>query len=284
MSNPVEELLKSKGIYYTNSGKDFLIKCLNPSHTDTNPSFRVDKITGISHCFSCGHKCNIFRHFGVLTNNVSIRIAKLKDKLLSLKQSIDGLEPLKGARPVSVSYRGISNVTLKLFGAFSTDLVEEMVDRICFPITDIRDKVVAYVGRNTLTDAGQRYANYPSGASLPLFPAKLENYPSTMILVEGLFDLLNCYDKGIHNVVCTFGTQKLNKDTGSKLFPYKVMGVEKIYILFDGDEAGRSSANHIKPLIEEAGFMVEIIKLPEGMDPGGLDQEYIDSIKEYTKQ
>jgi len=53
--------------------------------------------------------------------------------------------------------------------------------------------------------------------------------------------------------------------------------------MFDGDEAGKSAAETIKPLIEEAGFIVEIINLPDGTDPGDLDQETVDSIKEYTK-
>ena len=59
-----EELLQSKGIQYQISGKDAKIHCLNPEHDDTNPSMRVDRITGIFHCFSCGYKGNLFTYFG----------------------------------------------------------------------------------------------------------------------------------------------------------------------------------------------------------------------------
>ena len=48
-----EDLLKEKGIPYQLSGKDVKIICLNPEHDDTNPSLRVDRITGVMHCFSC---------------------------------------------------------------------------------------------------------------------------------------------------------------------------------------------------------------------------------------
>ena len=64
--------------------------------------------------------------------------------------------------------------------------------------------------------------------------------------------------------------------------PLKAQGISHIYIMFDGDEAGYTAAEKVKPLIEEQEFIVEVIKLPEGMDPGDLDQEYVDSINEYV--
>jgi DNA primase len=51
--------------------------------------------------------------------------------------------------------------------------------------------------------------------------------------------------------------------------------------LFDGDEAGEKGAQQLKPLIEQSEFVVEIIKLPEGSDPGELAQEDVISIAEY---
>jgi DNA primase len=95
--------------------------------------------------------------------------------------------------------------------------------------------------------------------------------------------MLNCYDKGLRNVICTFGTSKLLNETGQKLLSYKIMGVEKIFVLYDGDAAGREAAKKIKPLIETAGFLVEIIDLPEGQDPGVITQEDVNSLIEYTK-
>ena len=283
MSDPVLELLKNKGVAFQISGKDYVTKCFNPEHNDTNPSFRIDKATGIAHCFSCGFKTNIFKFYGLLTNNVSIRVAKLKEKLKVLKESSSGLEPLDGAKPITAAFRGISTQTLKTFGAFDTDRVEQMLDRIVFPITDVRGKTVCYVGRHSMSNGNPRYVNYPSGVTIPLFPAKFTEHFRTIVLVEGIFDMLNCYDKGMHNVVCTFGTSKLLNDVPEKLLSYKVMGIEKIFILYDGDTAGREAAKKIKPLIEEAGFLVEIIDLPEGQDPGVINQEDVNSLIEYTK-
>lgn len=283
MSDPVLELLKDKGVYFSISGKDYVTKCFNPEHSDNTPSFRIDKATGIAHCFSCGFKTNIFKFYGLLTNNVSIRVVKLKEKLKLLKESTNGLDPLDGAKPITQAFRGISKETLKIFGAFETDRVDQMQDRIIFPITDVRSKTVCYVGRHSMSNGNPRYVNYPAGVTIPLFPTKFDEHYRTIVLVEGIFDMLNLYDKGLQNVVCTFGTSKLLNDVEQKLLSYKVMGVEKIFILYDGDQPGRDAAKKIKPLIEAADFIVEIIDLPEGQDPGIITEDDVKQLIEYTR-
>jgi DNA primase len=283
MSDPVLALLQDKGLAYTVSGKDYLIKCLNPEHDDSNPSFRVDKVTGVSHCFACGFKRNLFRHFGLLTNNTSIRVAKLKEKIADLRNSTIEITLPEGHTPYTKSFRGISIPTLRAFGAFYTHEVEKLEDRVCFPITDITDKLVATVARHAMSNGNPRYVVYPSGRSLPLYPTIFEEPTRTIVLVEGIFDMLNMYDKGARNVVCCFGTSTLRNEVKTRLLPYKAQGIEKIFILFDGDKAGREAAAELKPLIEAENYLVELIELPDDQDPGELSQEDVDSIREYTK-
>lgn len=280
MSDPVLELIQKNGLAYTVSGRDYLIKCLNPEHEDSNPSFRVDKISGVAHCFSCGFKTNIFKFFGVFTNPVPIKIAALKEKLADLR-STNGLELPAGHTPYTRSFRGVSANTLKYFGAFYTNNVEKLVDRIVFPIKDITGKIVVYVARHTLSNGNPRYVNYPSGVKIPVFPAYLPSGYSSMVIVEGIFDMLNLYDKGLENVVCAFGTNTLQNDTKTKLLPFKAQGITHIYLLFDGDEAGRKASQTLKPIIEAEGFIVEIINLPDDTDPGELSAEDVRSISEY---
>ncbi len=279
----VEELLLQHKIAYRNSGKDFVATCFNPDHNDSNPSFRIDKFTGVAHCFSCGFRTNIFKFYGVSSNNASVRVAKLKEKLRVLSENTNGLEPLEGAVPFNGVHRGISSQTLKYFKAFKTDKVTGMEDRIIFPVKDVRNKVTAYVGRHLMQNNKIRYMTYPPNCILSLYPTRLPEKYATIILVEGLFDLLNLWDKGVTNVVCTFGTDGLSTHTSEKLLPYKASGVYKIFILYDGDEPGKLAAAKIKPLIEEAGFEVEILNLPDDTDPGELDQEDVEGIKAYTQ-
>jgi DNA primase len=54
--------------------------------------------------------------------------------------------------------------------------------------------------------------------------------------------------------------------------------------MFDGDEAGRKAAQTLKPLIEEDGFVVEIVNLNDDTDPGELDQDDVNSIREYINK
>lgn len=281
MSDPVLELINKNGLGFTVSGRDYLIKCLNPEHEDSNPSFRVDRVSGVAHCFSCGFKTNIFKFFGVFTNPVPIRIAALKEKLAELKTSGTGLDLPTGHTPYTKQFRGISPQTLRHFGAFYTNQVEKLQDRIVFPIKDITGKIVVFVARHTMSNGNPRYVNYPSGVRIPVYPSHLPSGYKSMVLVEGIFDMLNLYDNGLENVVCAFGTNTLQNETKAKLLPFKAQGITHIYLLFDGDDAGKKAAQQLKPTIEQEGFIVEIINLPDGTDPGELDKEDIRSIAEY---
>jgi DNA primase len=281
MSDPVLELINKNNLGFSVSGRDYLIKCLNPEHEDSNPSFRVDKISGIAHCFSCGFKTNIFKYYGVFTNPIPMKIAALKEKLQILKLGNNGLEFPTGHTPFIKSFRGISPKTLKQFQAFYTNQVEKLQDRICFPIWDVRNKIQVFVARHTLSNGNPRYVNYPSGVKMPVFPPQMPPDTRSIVLVEGVFDMLNLYDKGLQNVVCCFGTNTLQSETKEKLMPYKAQGITHIFLLFDGDEAGEKAAKQLKPLIEQEEFVVEIIKLPDGSDPGELDEFDVKSIVEY---
>ena len=77
----VEELLTSKDVYFIPKGADAIVRCLNPEHDDRNPSMRIDKITGVFQCFSCGYKGNIFTHFGEKANQLQLRRELLKKKI-----------------------------------------------------------------------------------------------------------------------------------------------------------------------------------------------------------
>jgi len=281
--DPVLDLLQKHGVHFRVSGKDYVAKCFNPEHDDNNPSFRIDKTTGIAHCFSCGFKTNIFKHFGVLTNNTGVKVAKLKNKLKDLYISYNGVDFPHQKIPFTKPFRGITPQTLREFEAFYTTGSEELSDRIWFPIKDIRNRTVVYVGRHTMSSGNPRYLNFPSGVTMPVYPESLKTPGTSIVLVEGIFDMLNCWDKGLHNVVCTFGTSTLYKEAAMKLLPFKTQGVNKIYLMFDGDDPGREAMNKLKPILEEAEYQVEIIQLEDDSDPGDLTQEYVDSIREYIK-
>lgn len=279
--DPVLDLLKKQDIYYQASGKDYLVKCLNPEHDDKNPSCRIDKVTGVTHCFSCGFKTNIFKHFGILTNHTSIKVAKLKQKLKTINSDLNGVDFPEERLPLTKAFRGISLQTLKEFEAFYVNNNGELTDRIWFPIKDLRNKPLVYVGRHMMSDGNPRYLNYPQGVTMPIYPEVFKTKTTSAVLVEGIFDMLNLYDKGLTNVCCTFGTSTMFKDTELKLLGLKTQGITKIYLMYDGDKPGQEAMVKLEPLLQECGYQVEKIVLEPDSDPGELSQEYVDSIKEY---
>lgn len=281
----VEDLLREKGVYFTYSGHDVLVKCFNPEHLDNNPSMRIDKLTGAFHCFSCSYKGNIFKYYGILTNQSILRIAKLKEKLKQLKIDTKGLEVPPIAIPWTKEFRGISAQTYKKFEAFyipgESNELRGFEDRIIFPIKDITGKIRVFQGRHILSSGSPKYLNYPANTALSPFPVVIPKGYTSIVLVEGIMDMLNCQDKGLDNTVCIFGVSTMTKDTRLKLMPYKTQGITKVYLLLDGDDAGRKASKELKPLIEACEFEVEIISLEDESDPGSLSEEYIKSIKEY---
>jgi len=282
----LEELLSKLEIGFQEKGKDYIVRCTNPEHDDSHPSMRIDRLTGIYHCFSCGHKGNILKEYGVITNPLDTKAVKLLEKIRETMRP--GLEIPLGSHSFVTEFRGISADTLKHFEAFTHPDYE---DRLMFPLRDISGDIIVFIGRHMYSDISPKYVFDPPHISPPLFPSKpvsIEN--SSIILVEGIFDALNLIDKGLQNAMCAFGTKTLHKAHREKLEYLKIMGVEKIYIMFDGDKSGKESAYQVEEIINRTIttkkgyeikplFEAEVIELPENTDPGDLSQDDVNHIK-----
>lgn len=282
--NPVYDLLTKNSLNPGQQGSDFTIKCLNPEHNDSDPSLRIDKITGMMHCFACGFKGNIFSYYGIKNNFVSIKVQLLKEKLRKVAMSNQDLEFPTGIVPFKRKYRDISGKTYESFEAFtSVSQQDNFMDRVFFPIKNVQNRIVAFIGRCTRGDNSRKskYYIYPSKAPLPLYPSIFPERPNSVVLVEGIFDMLNLHDKGVSNAACVFGVDTMANTMGEHLMPIKAQNISKIYLMFDGDAPGRIAMKKIKPLIEAEGFYCEIVELPDGADPGNMDQEAVDTLKEY---
>jgi len=267
----VEQVLTERGIEYRDSGQDFLIKCLNPDHEDANPSMRVDKILGIFHCFSCGHKGSLFRHYNIDISESSLKRENLRRVLAKLRSDNFGLEMPEGYMPYIGNWRCISPKTYTKFKAFEHS-DPQFKNRINFPITDSGGKIVCFQGRDYTMTEKIKYRFWPPNISPPIFP-QAKPFQGRIILVEGIFDMLNLHDKGLDNAVCCFGVSNFNHE---KLDLLKVSGVMGIDILFDGDKAGQTSAEKVQEVCK--GFPNRVISLKSG-DPGELSKKQIKSLR-----
>ena len=267
----VEELLKDQDIYYVSRGADFLVRCLSPEHEDRNPSMRIDSITGIFQCFSCGHKGNLFTLFGEVPNLLQIKRDLLKKRIKAKRAESIGLSMPKGWVPYTGNWRGIKPSTYTHFGAFQHS-DPDFIGRVIFPVTDMSGRISAFVGRHTGA-VEPRYKVVPQGANIPMFPIG-RPYKGHIIVVEGIFDAINLYDKGFENVACIFGTNNINEN---RLGLLKMCGAETIDIFMDGDSAGQKAAEHIKRMCETVELLSRNIYL-EGTDPGALTQEQVNKL------
>lgn len=142
-------------------------------------------------------------------------------------------------------------------------------NRLIIPIRDSRGRVVGFGGR-LISGEGPKYINSPESdifKKRELLYGFYEglNYLRELksaLLVEGYFDVIALHQEGLRNAVATLGTS-LGKEHASLLSRV----VEKVYLLFDGDEAGRKAMRLAIPHLLKEGLEVYPVFLPEGLDP-----------------
>lgn len=282
----IKTVLEDRNIKYQQKGKDYIIRCLNPEHEDKNPSLRIDKISGVFNCLSCGFAGNIYKYFKInKTQVIDQKVQQLLEKITALQNTKSLPIPLDAVY-YDRDYRGIKKSTLRKFGAFTSESMPKMAGRLIFPIYNINNTVIAFQGRYLFSDLEPKYQNEPKNVPLPLYPAIVEPINNSIILVEGFFDMLNLHDKGLTNAVCTFGTafgnvkqKNKQKKNIERLMQYRYQGIDSIFIMYDGDDAGRNAAYNLKEYIQSI-FYSEVVELKDGQDPGGLKTSEVHKIKE----
>ncbi len=275
----VEELLVEEKIQFKQSPADYIVSCLNPEHDDSNPSMRIDRITGVFNCFSCGYKGNIFKLFDKPSNYLDIKREKVKQTIDRKRSETVGLLMPTDIMPYVGNARNIKPETYKQFEAFLS-ISAPFKDRIVFPIRDITGKIVAFNGRiQGKNITGQpKYILHPPKVQLPLYPYNVTPIKGSIIIVEGIYDVINLHDKGLTNAMCAFG---VNQVTPEKLQLLKMRGVEQIDIFFDPDEAGRVATEKVSELCEKEGLKYKPIRIdPELGDAGALGETAVRKLKE----
>src|SRR5438067_11371829 len=149
-------------------------------------------------------------------------------------------------------------------------------DRVMFPITDLRGRVIAFGGRTLEKDVAAKYLNSPE---TPLFhkgdnlynhaPARLATHNGApLVVVEGYVDVIAMVGAGFPASVAPLGTAL----TENQLVLLWKMADEPI-LCFDGDKAGRKAAYRAADLALPhllPGKSLRFALLPEGQDPDDL--------------
>ena len=149
-------------------------------------------------------------------------------------------------------------------------------DRVMFPISDWRGRVIAFGGRALDKDVSAKYLNSPEtplfhkGATLYNIAAarKAAHDGARVIAVEGYVDVIAMVTAGFEATVAPLGTAL----TADQLALMWRMADEPI-LCFDGDDAGRRAAYRALdialPLLKP-GKSLKLATLPDGQDPDDL--------------
>ncbi len=160
-------------------------------------------------------------------------------------------------------------------GAPEPEPRDYLFNRVVFPITDSRERVIAFGGR-TLGESRAKYLNSPDG---PLFHKGhlLYNLPKArqaarssgeLLLVEGYMDVIALAEAGFPAAVAPLGTALTEEQIG---LAWRF--VAEPVLCLDGDEAGRRAAGRAAeralPLLKP-GQSLRFALLPAGEDPDSL--------------
>ena len=182
--------------------------------------------------------------------------------------------PLWDKLSLTLSDRGITlDILLKSGLSAARNSGEGVYDRfrnrIMFPISDVRGRIVGFGGR-VLDNSQPKYLNSPE---TEVFNKRHVLYGfdnaykhirdlNQVVIVEGYMDVITLYTQGIKNVVASLGTaftpeqaRHLTKLNAELLFSY------------DSDAAGQNATVRALDTVRSLGATIKVVTIPDGKDP-----------------
>lgn len=150
-------------------------------------------------------------------------------------------------------------------------------NRITFPILNLSQKIVGFGSRVIEEKDEPKYLNSPESPVYQkgkiLYGLNLSKEiireKKAAVLVEGYIDLISLYQAGIKNVVAALGTS-FTQEQARLLSRY----AEKVYLLFDSDQAGESAVFRSVDLLFDSEVEVLIVVFPSGEDPDSFVRKF----------
>ena len=150
-------------------------------------------------------------------------------------------------------------------------LIDFFRGRLIFPLIDHRDNVVGFAGRILeSSENAPKYINtretlvYHKGDMVYGLSITKEQIreKDQVVIVEGEFDVMSCFQNGISNVVGIKGTA-LTEQQVALLARF----AKKVTFCFDGDKAGQEAIRRSLPIVEARDLTPTAIEIPGGKDP-----------------
>ena len=276
----VIDILDKKNNKYqkTNNPFEILVKCTSGEHEDNKPSLSYNLDKNIFNCWSCGFsggQTKFLQSIGEYTvvtfdSKQPYKIEKLRQKIKRISQHLN-VELPDQRREYTQRFKGISSRILREFDAFTCN-DSRLLNYLCIPI--VQRGVLQFIEGRYMLDSKNKpkYYRYPQHTSVSkiLFPLDKITQRNEVILVEGIFDMLNMWQLGYTNTLCIFGSQNFNQNKVNLL---DTIGATRAHIMMDGDPAGKKAAEKILKFLDTGNIYATIVKLPDGKDPGDITKE-----------
>ncbi len=273
----IKEYLDRKSIEYREFGKELIAKCFfntcdeDSRGNETHLYFNVD--TGQYDCKKCGEKGNIFtlaRHFGDSVKDIALyspesnkpkraKIAKFDPTLV---------EKCHFALPDRIieylNNRGIPNDTIQDYQLGWGNFYNKWW--ITIPIKDKEGSFIFFKLRQD-PEVGNDKMTYPKGIEAQIYGWEYleDNLGGTIVICEDELDRLLLDSKGVPAVTSTHGVGTF-KEEWTQYF----LELDKVYVCFDNDKAGRDGSERAANLLSDAGVKnVYKITLPPEVGENG---------------
>lgn len=220
----------------------------------------------------------IYRHY--LTTKLALQAKEYLDSRMMNEDIIDTFE-IGYAPDNQVLVKALEKMNFDKVKMFESGLIIEsgngydrFSDRIMFPLHDALGRVVGFSGRIYRPSQNEsKYMNSPESAIF-IKGDILYNYHRVgesvrqagyVILCEGFMDVIAFYKAEIKNVLAIMGTAL----TSGHIRLLKRL-TRTVYLCLDGDKAGRNATIKAIETLLQAGFKVQVVNLPDGLDPDEL--------------
>jgi DNA primase len=283
--------------YRVGAREEFVGLC--PLRPETRPSFYVNTRKNLFYCHGCQRGGDLIR-FIEISQHLSFResLAWLREELAPdteselLARTAAFYQLQLHRHPEAVAYlqhRGLHDADLIVElglgyapggnlrrhltdGGYSFDVLlrtglinhqgrDAFCRRVIFPCCQ-QGRVVNFYGRSIGAAFPHRLLSRSKGG---LFAWQSVSAFSTVILVEGLFDLAVLWQAGFRNTTCAIGTHL----TPAQWSQLSDQPGRCVYVAFDEDanQAGQQASRLLAHRLQSAGLQARIVALPPRHDP-----------------
>ena len=282
-------------------GHDGELVGLCPLHSETRPSFYVNVRRNLFYCRGCGHGGDLI-HFVELSQHLSFRqtltylgqqmtspdpAAVLGQACAFYQRQLDrypearryleqrGLHDPALIRELQIGYAPGASLRRHLIAqGYSLDLLQHtgvvnprgqdaLYQRIIFPCCQ-DSQIVNLYGRSINTTFAHRFLPGSKGGLVTWGTVRQF---SSVILVEGMFDLAVLWQAGFRNTTCSLGTHLTPGQ-----FQQLCDRPRTVYLAFDVDNnsSGQHAARELADRLRGQGITTRRVLLPLGHDPNSF--------------